>query len=147
MKTYDSNEIIVILGTHIVDAGRDNGDFLTFATDADEYTKTVGADGEVVLNRSNDRSINATLTLLKTSLSNDYLSALVSADRLKPGGNTYAFAVRQTGGTTLITAQAKITVTPRSNAAWGPEVGTYQWGFVLANVVEFYGGLQLDIPV
>lgn len=141
MCTYDANEIIITVSAYPISAGRDQGEFLALATDTDEYTKTVGAGGETVLNRSNDGSVNATLTLMKSSLSNDFLSGLVTLDRQTPGGIIYPFMVKHVSGSSVLVAEkAKIVRTPRSSASYGQEVGTYEWGLVLSNVVDFFGG-------
>ena len=142
MKTYDAKEIIIIVGAHIVQSGRDSGEFLALSATNPEYTETLGADGELVLNRTNDRTRSATVTLMKSSLSNDFFSSLVAMDRRAPGGISYPFVVRHVGNTTILVAEtAKIMETPGSNAAWGQELGTYQWVFKLSNVTEFYGGM------
>lgn len=143
MKTYDAKDIILIVGGLPIDAGRDAGNFLSIAADTPEYTKTVGADGEVVVNRSNDRSRNVTITLMQSSLSNAALSGFLSTDRIAEGGVGYPFIMRHRGQlTTVVATRAKLTNGPGSaGTEYGQEVGTHQWELVLTGVREFYGGM------
>jgi len=146
MCTYDASEVIVVVSAKPISSGRDAGDFLTLSTDTDEYTKSVGIQ-YVALNRGNDPSANAALTLMKTSLDNDFLAGLATLDRQTPGGIVFPFFIKHVSGTTLVVAEkAKIVRTPLSSASWGQEVGTYQWGFVLGNIAQWFGGMLAPTP-
>lgn len=79
---------------------------------------------------------------MKTSLANDFLSGLVTLDRQTPGGIIYPFMAKHVSGTTVLVAEkAKIVRTPRSSASFGQEVGTYEWGLILSNIADFWGGM------
>jgi hypothetical protein len=85
VKTYDPAKVeLVVAGVPI--SGFASGTFISMARAADAWSKVVGASGEVIRSKSNDRSGTLTLTLLQSSLSNDALSELASLDELSNDG-------------------------------------------------------------
>jgi hypothetical protein len=84
VKTYNPKLINVVVNGILV-TGFADGDFVTVETDADLYTATVGATGEVVRTRNLNRMATVTVVLLADSPTNDLLSALaVDAEGLAP---------------------------------------------------------------
>lgn len=84
-KTYDPKQVIVIFkGVPIV--GFADGTFVSITPAGDRYTKQVGADGEVARGKSNDYTSEVTITLMQTSISNDYLNSQMLADKLANAG-------------------------------------------------------------
>jgi len=98
-KTYDPAEVIVtFFGVPIT--GFADGEFVTITPSSERFTKTVGADGLVSRVKSNDNTHEVTITLVKTSLSNDYLSGILAADRFGNAGKG-TLQIVNLGGTTL----------------------------------------------
>ena len=143
-QTYDARDWILGVNVRIIDAGRDRGEFVRVSRDDPKYRKSVGINS-LVLNRNTDPSYNADVILMKSSASNDWLSALNALDDVTPGGIVFPWFLRQRGTATLIVAEtAKIVRDPLdSGLTVGEEVGTYTWGFVLTNVRKFFGGMPV----
>ena len=60
-------------------SGLTNGVFISVERDTDAFTKVVGADGEGMRSKSNDKSATITITLMQSSSSNDALSAIAAS--------------------------------------------------------------------
>lgn len=104
-KTYDPANVQIICGGVPI-SGFADGTFLDLAFDEDQFSKTVGADGEVSRAKSNNNTATVTISLMQTSESNDVLSAFANADRLN-GGGSFPFLVKEIGsGTTLAFSQS-----------------------------------------
>jgi len=82
VTNYDPKKVIVTYGG-VPLGGYAAGTFLETAPNAaDGFTKVVGADGEVLRVQSNDNTHEVTITLLQSSLANQYLSTVRNADKL-----------------------------------------------------------------
>jgi hypothetical protein len=79
--TYDPKKVIITLGGVPI-GGYADGAFVQIDPSGETWTKKVGADGEVSRSLSNDNTHTVQITLMQTSLSNAYLRAVMSADRL-----------------------------------------------------------------
>lgn len=80
VMTYDPKKVILTLGGVPI-AGYADGTFVQIDPSAEAFTKKVGADGEVVREKSNDNTHTIQITLLQTSLSNIYLRTVMKADK------------------------------------------------------------------
>lgn len=132
-KTYDpKNVIITFIGVPIT--GFADGEYLSITPSGERYTKVSGADGEVARSKSNDRTHEVVITLLQTSLSNSYLSALLIA------GTKGVLKVTDLNGSALwLWDEAWIRQPPDS--AFEKEIGDRAWTFDTAQVIrESYGG-------
>lgn len=65
-KTYDLKLVICTVGGVAIN-GYGDGDAITFEWAADIVEETVGADGDVVFSRTNDRRLRVTLNLMQKS--------------------------------------------------------------------------------
>jgi hypothetical protein len=80
VMTYDPKKVIITLGGVPI-VGYADGSFVNVEGNAETWTKKVGADGEVNRALSNDNTHTITITLLQTSLSNQYLKNVYKADK------------------------------------------------------------------
>jgi hypothetical protein len=113
--------------------------FLEVERDEEAYTKQVGAAGEVVRTRNNNRGGKVTVTLMADSQTNDLLSAIAVADELT-GVGVGALLGEEANGTLLFNAaNAWVQKMPRVERA--KEAGTVQWVFDCAELYVFVGGL------
>jgi len=82
VKDYDPKKVIITFGG-VPLAGFADGTFVSIsANDSDGFKKQVGADGEVVRSKSNDNTHGVEVTLLQSSLSNNYLSGIRATDKI-----------------------------------------------------------------
>ena len=138
VKTYDPSNVQVIMGG-VPMSGFADGTFISIAFDEDQYTKTVGADGEVSRSKSNNNTATVSLTLKQTSSSNDALSALYQADRLSNGG-VVPFMVKEIGsGRTLCFAQSAW-VQKLSDVAYSKDIEDRAWTIATGQMQIFIGG-------
>lgn len=102
-KTYDLNKVILLLnGVRI--RGFADGDVITVKAKADLWSLDVGADGEAVRSRINDRSADVEIKLGYGSASTAVLDAARKIDE-QLGTNSVAFMLRDTAsGTQVICA-------------------------------------------
>jgi hypothetical protein len=82
VKNYDPKKVVITFGGVPI-MGFADGDFVeSTPNDAEGYKKQIGADGEVGRSRSNDNTHTVVITLMQSSLSNQYLSGIRTADKL-----------------------------------------------------------------
>lgn len=138
VKTYDPSNVQIIMGG-IPLTGFADGTFIDLAFDENQYTKTVGADGEVSRAKSNNRSGTVTLTLKQTSSSNDQLSALYLADQNSNSG-VVPLMIKEidTGRTLVFTQAAWIEKLP--NVSYSKNVEDRQWTIAAGQLNVFIGG-------
>lgn len=99
VKTYDA-KFVIITFNGVPITGFADGTFVSVAPSSDMYTKVVGADGAVARSRSNDDTAEVTITLMQTSLSNDFLSTQMLLDRTLNAGKG-ALQIKDLQGTSL----------------------------------------------
>jgi hypothetical protein len=101
LKTYDPNEISVIVGTHIVQ-GFASGTFVEVDLEDDDWVVKKGISQNTRTKRTNDIG-TIVITLQKTSISNTFLSNLRSIDLTT--NVPFPILVRDNLGTTLHSAE------------------------------------------
>ena len=99
--------VLQVAGTNISlgagQSGYGDGKWFTAKQLSPSFTEKEGTDGSVARAKTNRRLIEATITLLQTAESNDYLSGLHALDVNSPNGAGIGSLVLQDlGGTTLI---------------------------------------------
>ena len=80
-KNFTFKNVNVIAGVLELEGFGEGDDVLTIETDADQFTKIVGAKGDVTRVQSSDNSVTITIKLLQTSNSNKELNTLFLADK------------------------------------------------------------------
>lgn len=137
-KTFDPKKFIITFGAVAI-VGFADGPFITVTPAADRFSKTVGADGEVGRNKSNNNTHEVTITLLQTSVSNDYLSTILRADKLANAGKL-PLQIVDTGGTTIMSWKEAWIRTP-ADVEGAKEITDRAWVFDTGQIsVENIGG-------
>lgn len=137
MPTFDAKKVVVTVAG-IAITGFPEGSKVTAERDADAWQKTIGTDGDVARAKSNNRGGAITISLLQTSLSNDYLTGLAALDELSNAG-VVPVLVKDLAGTTLAFApEAWIKKLPGIDAQ--TTVGARQWIFDTGNLNLVVGG-------
>lgn len=129
-KQYDAAKVVISFRGVLL-SGYADGDFCKVAFDEDAWTKTVGASGEVVRAKNNNRTGSIEVTLLQSSSSNDYLSAQYNIDELT-GVGSGVLQVMDLYGTTLMVAEAWIKQVPE--VTFGKEASQRAWMFDTAQI-------------
>lgn len=124
VRTVDPKLVVITMGPILV-AGYGPDTFITIATEDDFFEKQRGADGSVERYAKNVYDALITITLLKTSITNDSLSALHNTDKLTNAGKV-PFLMKDLNGTEIAAfAQAWIKKMPDSEGSASP--GTVEW--------------------
>lgn len=87
-KDYDPLNVVITLDSHIV-SGFADGTYITVTRNNQTWNTVAGASGEHARAKSNDRTGTVEITLMQTSITNDWLSNKLYADEMK--GNTGKF--------------------------------------------------------
>lgn len=101
--TYDVNQVAVIVGGVPLEGFAD-GSRVTVEFDEQQFTKVTGSDGLTTRSKSNNYAGNVTVTLQQSSRSNDVLSGLWNADRVRNGG-VVPLLIKDNSGRTLWAAE------------------------------------------
>ena len=138
VKTYNPKDIVITFGGYPL-TGFADGTFLMVAPKNDRFTPVSGADGEAARAKSNDKTYEVTLTLLQTSLSNNYLSGILALDDISNEGKL-PLLITDVRGTTLFSfLQAWIRIPPTSE--FSKEISNREWIFDTGQAdVENIGG-------
>lgn len=137
IKTYDAKQVSIIIGTRPM-TGLADGSFVTVRRNAEAFMLQIGADGEGVRSKSNNRSGQIELVLQQGSSDNDFLSELAIADELSNGG-LIPILVKDNLGNSLYAAETGwIRKVPDSEFA--RETGSRNWVFETAQLNVFVGG-------
>jgi|ERR1700722_6662343 len=108
LATADADQYrIMVAGAPISNgagaSGYGDGEFLKVAQKNDSFIVVEGSDGSVVRSKRNTRLLDIELTLLQSSASNAFLSALLLLDVNQPNGaGIGSFVMEDLQGTTLI---------------------------------------------
>lgn len=129
MKTWDPLKFVIIVGSHTVtDYAPDT--FISAERNKDSMTLSIGADGKGTRVRNADKSGRITITLQKSSPSNNYLAALHNTDE-ESGQGIVPIQVKDNtnlDGTAVASAEnAWVTKPPAFER--GAELGTETWVF------------------
>ncbi len=137
VRTYDPKLITMVFGAVIV-TGIAEGTFVTIAQNGDSFEKVRGADGGVDRINKNANDYSVTLTLKRTSLTNDALSAIAILDKNSNTGK-FPLIVKDLNGTSLFFAeQAWIAKEPDPEE--GDTMPTREWRFDTGIAKQFIGG-------
>ena len=138
LKSYDPKSVSMIIGSHIV-AEFEDGTFINVERNNDTWSIKKGASGETARAKSNDRSGIFTFTLMQTSLSNDFLSALAIADEVENSG-IVPVVIKENGGTTVASA-IEAWIRRPSAVEYSKTVGSRQWILETGDLILNVGGL------
>lgn len=136
-KTYNPKRYVISFGGHTL-TGFADGTFVSVQKAADDFTKVVGADGEVARSASADESATVTLTLLQTSRSNDVLSAFRREDKLTNLGKK-PLLIKDLNGTTVASA-AEAWIARGPNIENAKEISPRVWVIDCSHLFEHIGG-------
>lgn len=140
-KVYNADEVTVVVGPVLVEAGFADGEFLRVEQESDDTEDVCGTNGEVAVSRTNDRRATCTIILLQTSASNDGLSVLSNLTRSAPGmaGAIVPFLVRDRNGRTIYTGE-KCWIQRPPDASFDRTAQSREWTVRVPHLVRTDGG-------
>jgi len=150
VHTYRLQDIILTLGgVRITGAG--DGDKISIATNSDDWSLTVGADGEATRSYLNNKSARITLSIQYGALINSFLLDLRNAD-VETGDGVVPMSMtdlrnRTDGGTGTELSAPEAWIVKLPDFALGREVGTVEWIIEVAQLSGGPGGQTFTIPV
>lgn len=144
MKNFNPNDVTITLTRkrnsekHTL-AGFADGTFVTCARLNDSFSDASGADGEVMRSKSNDLRGNVIFTLMQSSLSNSFLSAVAAVDE-KDGKEIIAVEVKDINGEDIYNADEAWILKP-SDAAFSKTPQNREWTIRCAELTMNSGGI------
>lgn len=124
LKTYNSKEVLIALGSHSVTGYADDS-FVTIEPNGDGIMKKVGCDGEVARAISPDGTYKVKVALLQTSPTNSFLQNKYDLDR-QTGDGTFPVLIKDLKGGLIFSADAAWVVKPPSRA-YGKDTNNREW--------------------
>ena len=136
---YNADQYVISMGGVRIQGFAD-GEFANIKPTRPKFERTVGVDGEVARARNSDRTLIVKLTLLQTSASNLYLSALIQTDMDAPNGAGVVPLLMQdiSGNSVATAAQAWIVDFPEESYDRG--VKTREWTIETGMAIFVDGG-------
>jgi hypothetical protein len=142
-RNYDPGRVtLVVNGQQIT--GFADGTFIKVSRMTPTFSSKAGAGGEVVRTRSRDKRGKIEITLLPSSSSNDFLSALLATDEQIAGGvgAIGASMLKELNGTTLASAETTW-VTQPADLEFAVDPSNRAWVLECADLKMLVGGLLL----
>lgn len=137
VKTHDFNRVKVsVNGVPI--SGFIDGDAVSIEFDEDEWSKNVGADGQVARVRQNQPGGTITIRLQPTSDSNAILDGFNKADLLTDFAPVSILVVDTLGGSSFFADAAWVQRDP--GATYGREPGDKEWIYDCAKIIARHAG-------
>lgn len=138
MAEWDPQKFIITVGSITV-AQFASGTFIKAMYDNDLYSLEMGADGSGCRIRNADESGKFEITLLKSSPSNDLLSALAVLDRATAQG-VVPVQVKDGNGAAVASAEKAWVVKP-ADLERGKELGDVTWTLQTDKLKLIQGGI------
>jgi len=137
MKSYDFKQVSLIYGGRQI-TGFAEGTAIDVERDTDAFSLTVGADGEAMRSKSNNKSGTVTFRLLQASESNRILSELALADENGTGG-PLPLLIKDGSGSDLH-ADDQAYIQKLAQASYGNEANEREWIIRCPSLQMFLGG-------
>ena len=138
MKEYVPKEILMTLGGITID-GFEEGSFITISKTEDNFSVKSGIGGEGVRINKQNNFYTIEITLLSVSSSNDYLSALATADSLVPGTGKVPVTINN-GVCRDLFGAAECWVVKPADTTYSDAADPKVWTFGAFNPAYFPGG-------
>lgn len=132
VKTYDAAEVILSIAGRKIEAGFDEGEFVTVEPASTSWKTKVGANGEVARAKTNNKMALVKVKLMQTSLGNNILSQLHNLDIASTNGaGVGEFLLEDPSGGMVLRAE-HCWVQGLPKVGRGVEVGVYEWTVEIA---------------
>jgi hypothetical protein len=137
-KDYDPTAVSIVLGPSHNVSGFADGTFVTIDRNNPAWTVVSGAGGEHARSKSSDRSGTIVLTLMQTSISNDYLSQMLIDDETSNSGKRTLNIIDANGDTVVIASEVWVQQAP--TIEYGKDLGDREWTLEAGDIDIKVGG-------
>lgn len=137
-KTYDFKQVSVSIGGNLITGFAEGDDAIKVTPDADDWSLSVGADGEASRSKSNNAAATVVITLKQTSDANDVLMGLRNLDRATGKGAVPVF-IKDSSGRALHSSD-KGWIQKLPEATYGANAGNREWTLRCGEMVHNIGG-------
>lgn len=124
VKTYNSRQVIIALGTHAVTGYADDS-FITIEEKGEGVTSASGCDGEVSRSVDPNEQYTVKLVLLQMSDTNKFLQGKYLLDK-KTGDGTFPILVKDLKGGVLFSAESAW-VQKQPSRVYGKSAQNREW--------------------
>lgn len=139
VATYDPKSVVASLGGVPI-VGFANDTFISIEKQEPGFTLVTGADGQVMRTKSRNNQYVVTITLLQSSPSNAYLSAVYLSDQLGTNGaGLAALAIADLQGASKF-LEPFATIEMPATQEFGSEGGSREWRFLCPDPTNIVGG-------
>lgn len=125
IHTYSPKNVLAARGSHIT-SGYAADSFITIAPLGEGASDEAGADGEVVVNISQDPRYEVKFTMQYGSLTNDWLLTKYNLNVQEPGAGYFPILIKDLGDNPVFSAEAAW-VTKPAGIAYGAKGGNQEW--------------------
>jgi hypothetical protein len=139
---YDPDRVLFSFGTILV-SGYASGTFIKASRSEDQFSKDVGAQGDVTRVRNRDKSGEVTVTLQAGAPCNDLLSAAALFDDTTGLGFAPLF-LKDLNGTTICEANIAWIKKP-ADVERSSEASNTEWTFECAQLFMHVGGFVVGV--
>lgn len=137
VRTYDPKKVIITFGS-VMFSGFASGSFIKLTQNGDSFEKIKGADGGIDRVNKNARDYSVSVTLKRTSQTNDLLSAISIADKAANSG-ILPLAIKDLNGTSLFFAESAW-IKKDPDAEESDSMPNREWAFDTGIATNFIGG-------
>lgn len=137
-KTYDPSAIFMTYKGVLL-TGHMDGTFVTVERKEDTWIPFVGVNGETARARNRNKSGTVKVTLMQTSMSNDFLSRQMVDDEAT-GLGAGPLLIKDNFGKTLAGCDDAYLMKP-ANIEYGKEIVGREWTFECPSLDMFVGGI------
>lgn len=124
MKTYNSRQVMIALGSHSVSGFADDS-FVTIEQKGDGVTSKTGCDGEVSRAVDPNEQFTIKLVVQQMSATNKYLQGMYAKDK-KSGDGVFSVLIKDiTGGVKFSASDAWVVKQP--SRVWGKDTNNREW--------------------
>jgi hypothetical protein len=135
-KNWDLSQLLMVFMGIGVSTGFDENEVLEMEPEAETFGHKVGADGEVVRYRINNRVNKGTLKLMQSSIANSLFSALANLDQNASGGAGIGpFLIQDLNGTSIFAGTA-CWISKRPKRTFGNAPTVREWELTMVLTLE-----------
>lgn len=141
-KDYDPLKVSILLGSHIA-GGFADGTFVTINRNNQAWSLVRGASGESARAKSNDKSGTFELTLMQTSITNDFLTSKMLLDEAPGSLGKFPVVITDAHGLTVLAA-TEVWVQQPPSVEYGKEMSDRVWTLEAGDIDFYVGGTLLQ---
>lgn len=137
LTTYSPSDVSLVIGVLTI-SGYAPDTFIVVSREVENFTKTVGSDGETARRKSANKSGTITITLLQTTSDNATLSGLALIDEITSKG-TFPVIIKDNSGKSIASSD-DTWVMSYPDMEFANDTGNREWVLESSNINMIFGG-------